>query len=54
MFKSIGTVIVLYAITQMMSQSFNAFEGAVTATFQAVEAAAIASKIQIQELQQMK
>lgn len=50
MFKSIGIVIVLYAITQMMSGTFTAFENAATATFQTFEAAAIVSKVQIEEL----
>ncbi|MFT7506889.1 MAG: hypothetical protein ACI92I_000025 [Acidimicrobiales bacterium] len=49
MFRAIGTVIVLYAITQMMSSSFGAFERAATAAFEAVEAAAIVSKVQIEQ-----
>ena len=51
MFKSIGTILVLYAITQMMSQSFNAFENAVVATFETVETAAQVSKTQIEKTQ---
>ncbi len=33
MFKSIGFVIALFAITKIMSVSFNAFESALVATF---------------------
>ena len=51
MFKSIGVVIVLYAITQMMSGTFQAFEAALTATFQTVETAAQVSKAQIEQAQ---
>ena len=51
MFKSIGTILFLYAITQMMSQSFNAFGDAAIATFQTVEVAAQVSKIQIEKMQ---
>jgi hypothetical protein len=51
MFKSIGTILVLYAITQMMSPSFSAFQDALTATFQAVEVAAEVSKSQILQAQ---
>ncbi len=50
MFKAIGTVIVLYAITQMMSSTFLAFENALTATFQTIEAAALLSQQQIENL----
>jgi hypothetical protein len=51
MFKSIGTILVLYTITQMMSQTFDAFEDAATASFQVLEVAANASKNRIEELQ---
>tara|TARA_B100000745_G_scaffold260332_1_gene183912 strand:+ start:683 stop:844 length:162 start_codon:yes stop_codon:yes gene_type:complete len=47
MFRAIGTILVLYAITQMMSSSFYAFENALVATFETVEIAADASKAQI-------
>ncbi len=50
MFRAIGFVIVLYAITQMMSSTFVAFERAATATFQTLEAAAVTSRIQIENL----
>lgn len=49
MFKAIGTVIVLYAITQMMHTSFVAFENALTATFETIEVAAETSKAQLIE-----
>ena len=49
MFKSIGTILVLYAITQMMSQTFASFENAATASFEALEAAAVISKQQLEE-----
>jgi len=52
MFKAIGTILILYAITQMMSTSFSAFENAVTATFETVEVAADLSKTQLIEAQQ--
>lgn len=51
MFKSIGTILVLYAITQMMSTSFTALEHALTATFQTIEVAADLSKAQLLEAQ---
>jgi hypothetical protein len=44
MFKSIGLILVLYALTQMMSTTFNAFENALVATFETVEVAAQVSK----------
>lgn len=49
MFKAIGTILVLYAITQMMSSTFHAFESALTATFETVEVAADLSKAQLIE-----
>jgi hypothetical protein len=52
MFKAIGTILVLYAITQMMSTSFYAFENALSATFETVEVAAEVSKAQLIEAQQ--
>lgn len=51
MFKAIGTILLLYAITQMMSSTFTAFESAATATFETLEAAAIVSKLQIEQAQ---
>jgi hypothetical protein len=40
MFKSIGTVIVLYAIVSFFSHAATSFESALVATFAAVETAA--------------
>lgn len=51
MFRAIGFVIGLYAVTQMMSSSFAAFEKAATATFETLEAAAVVSKLQIEQTQ---
>lgn len=50
MFRAIGFVIGLYAITQMMAPTFSAFEQAATATFQTLEAAAVVSKLQIENV----
>lgn len=47
MFRAIGFVIVLYAITQFMSDAFDAFVDAAAATFQTVEVAAVISKHQL-------
>lgn len=48
MFRAIGFVISMYAITQMMSATFAAFEKAAVATFAAVETAAVVTKHQLQ------
>jgi hypothetical protein len=48
MFKAFGTILLLYAITQMMSSTFVAFENAAIATFETLEAAAVVSKVQIE------
>lgn len=40
MFKAIGTVIVLYAIANMMTPAFDSFQAATVATFGAIETAA--------------
>lgn len=40
MFKSIGTVIVLYAVVSFFSHATSSFEEALVATFTAVETAA--------------
>lgn len=44
MMRAIGFVIVLYALSHMMSESFHSFENAVTATFETVQVAATISK----------
>ncbi|MFT5036584.1 MAG: hypothetical protein ACI9VM_000146 [Candidatus Azotimanducaceae bacterium] len=51
MFRAIGTVIVLFAISQMLSGAFKAFELAVIETFGALEAAALQSRKQINNLE---
>jgi hypothetical protein len=51
MFRAIGTVIVLYAISQMLSGAFQAFEIAVIETFGALEAAPVQSQKQINNLE---
>ena len=48
MFRAIGFVIILYFVSVMLSDSFNAFDEAATATFQAIEAAAVVSKTEIE------
>jgi len=47
MFKAIGFVIALYAISILMHEAFVSFERAVAATFQTVEVAAVVSKHQL-------
>ena len=47
MFKSIGFVIVLWAITVLMSDAFRSFENAVTAMFNTVEVAAVIAKLEL-------
>ncbi|MDC1205265.1 hypothetical protein N8083_00250 [Candidatus Pacebacteria bacterium] len=50
MFRAVGFVIVLYALTQMLSGAFMAFESAAIATFGAFEAAAVQSQKQLQPI----
>ena len=51
MFRAIGFVIALYAITQLMSSTFAAFERAAVASLETLETAATASTAQLNELQ---
>ena len=51
MFKAIGFVIVLWALSMYFSDSFTAFDDATTASFKAVEAAAVVSKAQIESIE---
>lgn len=44
MFRAIGVVIILWYISSLFAQSFRAADVAGKATFEALEAAAIASK----------
>ena len=48
MFRAIGFVIILYAITQVFSAAIQAFENAAVATFDTIEAAAVVSRSQIE------
>lgn len=47
MFRMIGFVIVIYALSKFLGGAFMAFEGALVETFGAIEAAAIQSQKQI-------
>ena len=44
MMRAIGFVVALYAISQIMSGAFTAFENAIVATFETVQVAAVISK----------
>jgi len=44
MFRAIGIVIVLWYVSQLFTQSFVAADRAAKATFEALEAAAVASR----------
>lgn len=48
MFKSIGTVIVLIAISAMLNDAFKAFERATVQVFETVETAAAVSQTQLE------
>ncbi len=48
MFKAIGTILLLYALSNVFSETFVAFEGAATATFETIEVAADVSKAELQ------
>lgn len=50
MFRAIGTVIVLYSISHMLSGAFHSFETATIAVFETVETAAQISEQQLIEL----
>ncbi|MCA9361232.1 hypothetical protein KC845_01600 [Candidatus Kaiserbacteria bacterium] len=47
MFKSIGFVIALYAVTKIVDGGFSAFESAMVATFHTIETAAEISEAQM-------
>lgn len=47
MFKQIGIVVMLYAITQFFSDASTSFESALVATFQTIETAAVLSEAQL-------
>jgi len=50
MFKAIGLLISLYALSVFFAQAFPAFEGAAVATFQTIEVAAEVSQVKLHEL----
>jgi len=49
MFKAIGTVIVLIALSNFFSSSFSALDGAATQVFNTLETAAAVSQSQLEE-----
>lgn len=51
MFRAIGIVIILYALSQFFSSAFVAFERAAVATFGAIEAAAVVSEVNVRTLE---
>lgn len=51
MFKAIGFVIVLWALSHYFAQTFLALDDAATASLRAVEAAANLSQLQIEQVQ---
>ncbi len=50
MFRAIGFVIVLYAISHLLGNAFVAFENAIVQTFGAFEAAAVQSQRQFESI----
>ncbi len=50
MFRALGIVIVLYAVTQLMSSTFQAFEEAAVATLETIEVAAAVTQERMIEL----
>lgn len=50
MFRAIGVVIILYALSQFFSNSFSALDGALTETFAALQVAATVSQDELKEL----
>lgn len=49
MFKAIGFVIVLYALSHFFSSAFSALDNAATESFRTLETAAIVSQIHLKE-----
>jgi hypothetical protein len=49
MFKAIGFLIVLWGLSQFFNSSFVALDNAASASFKALEAAALVSQKQLQE-----
>lgn len=52
MFKAIGFVIALYAVSNILGDTFVAFEAATVSTFKTLETAADVSRAQLLETQQ--
>ncbi len=52
MFRAIGTVIVIYALSSMLHNAFVSFENAVVATFDTITVAAKATEAQIDSMHQ--
>lgn len=50
MFRAIGFVIVIYALTQMLAGAVTAFENAIIEVFGAFEAAAVQSQRQFESI----
>ncbi len=50
-FRALGFIIVLYALSNIFNSAFIAFEGAATQTFKTFEAAAIQSQRQFEQMQ---
>ncbi len=48
--SGLGFLIVLWGLSQFFSNSFQALDGAATQSFKAIEAAAITSQIQLQNI----
>ncbi len=48
MFRALGVVIILWYVSRLFAQSFSALDGAMTATFETLEATAIASREHIE------
>ncbi len=48
MFRAIGVILILWYLSHLFTQSFSALDGAMTATFETLEAAAIASREEIE------
>ena len=50
MFRAIGFLIILWGLSHFFTNSFQALDGAASQTLQAVEAAAIVSKIEMEKI----
>ena len=48
MFRAIGAILLIWFLSHHFSSSFDAFDGALTATFEAIEMAAEASERQFE------